>query len=148
MDFEDDARLEIDFYGGYQFEVTAGWGFDFGLIDYEYFNNEANDNILEGLVSVAKGPASMSVYYDLKNGKYYWLEGGLEHDFGKVSTSLTLGTLLPDEGDGYTGWSVGASVPYRSVNYSLTVFGTDSDGKVQYGKLANTRVVFGIGSQF
>ena len=148
VDFEDDARLEIDFYGGYQFETTAGWGFNFGLIDYEYFNDEANDNTLEGLVSVAKGPASVSVYYDLKNGEYYWVEGGLEHDFDKVSTSLTLGTFLPDKGDGYTGWSVSASVPYRSINYSLTAFGTDSDGRVQYGKLADTRVIFSIGSQF
>lgn len=148
VDFDDDARLELDFYGGYQFDTENGVNLNFGLIDYEYFNDAANDNILEGFASVGKGIASLTVYYDLKDGDYYWLEGGLEHEFSKFTTSLTVGTLLPEHGDGYSGWSLGASLPFRSINYSVTAFGTDSDGKAAFGKLADTRLVFGIDTQF
>lgn len=148
VDFDDDVRLEMDFYGGYSFETSGEWTVNVGLIDYEYFGNEANDNYFEGFGSIAKGPASFTVYYDLKRGDYSWIEGGLEHEIGPVSTSLTLGTLLVSEGDGYSGWSLGASLPIRSVNYSITAYGTDSDGEAMFGKLADTRLVFSIDTQF
>ena len=148
VDFVDDARLEMDFYGGYNFETDGELTIDVGLIDYEYFGNEANDNYFEAYASIAKGPASLTVYHDIKSGDYTWLEGGCEHDFGKVTTGLTLGTLLADKGDEYSGWSLGASMPLGSVNYSITAFGTDSDGEAIFGKLADTRLVFGIDTQF
>ena len=148
VDFGDDARLEMDFYGGYSFETSGELSVDVGLIDYEYFGNQANDNYFEVFGSIAKGPASLTVYHDIKGGEYTWVEGGLEHEFGPVSTNLTLGTLLVDEGDGYSGWSLGASYPYRSANYSVTAFGTDSDGETQFGKLADTRLVFSVDTEF
>ncbi|MFT5140146.1 MAG: hypothetical protein ACI9CB_001807 [Rhodothermales bacterium] len=148
VDFQDNARLEIDFYGGYQFEIKNGVSFDFGLIDYEYFNDLANDNIVEGYGSVAKGPASLTVYHDLRNHDYYWVEGSFSKEFGAVSTNLTFGTLLPDKGDGYQGWSLSASYGSGEINYSLTAFGTNNEGRVAFGKLADTRLVFSVDTSF
>jgi uncharacterized protein (TIGR02001 family) len=148
VDFGDDARLEMDFYGGYSFETSGELTVNVGLIDYEYFGNQANDSYFEGFVSIAKGPAFLTVYHDIKSGEYTWVEGGFEHELGLGSTSLTLGTLLVDEGDGYSGWSLGASYPYRSANYTVTAFGTDSDGETQFGKLADTRLVISVDTEF
>jgi uncharacterized protein (TIGR02001 family) len=148
VDFNDDARLEIDFYAGYTFETESGLAVDVGLIDYEYFNNESNDNILEGFTSLARGPASLTVYYDLKHGDYAWVEGAYSHDLGPVTADVTLGTLIPDEGERYAGWSIGASYTTGGIDYALTAYGTNSEGELQFGRLADTRLVFNIAAQF
>lgn len=148
VDFGDDARLEIDFYGGYQFTLDNGLALDFGFIDYEYFNDLNNDNIVEAYGSIARGPASLTIYHDLRNNDYYWVEGAYSMEFGPITADLTLGALLPDEGDGYQGWGLGASYGPGEITYSLTAFGTNSDGRLAFGKLADTRVVFSVATEF
>jgi uncharacterized protein (TIGR02001 family) len=148
VDFQDDARLEVDFYGGYQFETESGLAFDFGLIDYEYFNDLANDNIVEGYGSIANGQASLTIYYDLRKHDYFWVEGSFSKEFGAVTTGLTLGTLLPDVGDGYQGWSLAANYAPGEINYAITASGTNNDGRIAFGKLADTRVVFSVDTSF
>lgn len=148
VDFGDDARLEIDFYGGYRFTVGEGVVLDFGFINYEYFNDLHNDNIVEGYASISRGPASLTIYPDLRDHDYYWVEGDYSRQFGPILASLTLGALLPDEGDGYQGWGLGASYGPGEITYSLTAYGTNNDGRVAFGKLADTRVVLSVAAEF
>ena len=148
VDFGDDAHLEMDFYGGYAHKFESGWSVDAGVIDYEYFDDKTNDNILEVFGSVGWGPASFSVYYEVEHGGYYWFEGSLEHGIGSVGLTATVGRLEPDQGSGYSGWSLAAGLPVSEFDLSLTWADTNGNGERQFGPVAESRVILSLAYEF
>ena len=148
IDFGDDAHLEMDFYGGYAYEFESGWTVDAGVIDYEYFDDEVNDNILEVFGSVAWGPASFSVYYEVEHGDYYWLEGALEHSIGPVNLVASVGMLEPDQGSGYSGWGLKAELPVSAFDILLSWADTNGNGERQFGAVADSRVILSLAYEF
>ncbi len=147
VDFGDDAHLEIDFYGGYAHEFNSVWSVNTGLIDYEYYDDQSNENILEVFGSVSYGPANLGVYYEIEDGDYYWIEGSVEHEFDPLTVVLSAGILEPDEGDGYTGWSLGVGRSVGGFDFSLTWSGTNSKGEALFGRMADDRLVFRVSIQ-
>ena len=148
VDFGDDAHLEVDFYGGYGHEFESGWSIETGVIDYEYFDDQANDNIIEIYSSVTWGPASFGVYYEVENGDYYWFEGSLEHTIGNVGFVASVGVLDPGQGSGYSGWSLQAGLPMGEFDVSLIWSDTNGDGQRLFGEVADSRVVLSLATEF
>ncbi len=148
VDLGDDAHLEMDFYGGYTYEFESGWMVDVGVIDYEYFDDQANDNILEVFGSVARGPASFSVYYEVEHGDYYWFEGSVEHKFGPVNLVASVGRLEPGQGSGYSGWSLQAAFPINAFDISVTWADTNGNGERAFGAVADSRVILSLATVF
>ncbi len=67
VDFGDDANIEIDVYGGYATEFDNGFGIDVGVINYEYFDNNANDNLVEIYGGASYKWISAKAYFGVNN---------------------------------------------------------------------------------
>ncbi len=155
VDFGDDATVEIDFYGGYATEFDNGLGIDVGVIDYEYFDDDANDNLIEIYGGASYKWLSATAYFGVDNSldagdtdNYIWLEAGVEYPAGPVTLGATIGTLDSDVADSdYSGWSVGASTDAAGLSFGLTYYDTDSDGEKIFGDNADGRVVFSISKE-
>jgi len=157
VDFGDDANIEVDFYGGWATEFGNGLGFDVGIIDYEYFDDNNNPNILEIYAGLSYSIASATFYYGVDNelgqgggtDNYWWLEGALEYDFGPAALTGTVGRFESDDfNDEYVGWSVGVSTAALGLGFDLTYYDTDSDGEALFGKdIAGDRVVFTVSKE-
>jgi uncharacterized protein (TIGR02001 family) len=66
----DDTGLEVDFYGGYKAELAPGVGFDVGLLQYWYPDNQldriADDaNTTEAYAALSYGPATLKYSHSL-----------------------------------------------------------------------------------
>jgi len=152
VDFGDDANIEIDFYGGWATEFANGLGLDIGIIDYEYFDDVANDNLWEVYGGISYSIVSVTAYFGIDNSfdngdtdNYVWVEAGIEYPVGPVTLAGTVGTLESDvSGSDYTGWSVGISTEAKGIGLDLTYHDTDSDGEDIFGDNADSRVVFTI----
>jgi uncharacterized protein (TIGR02001 family) len=156
VDFGDDANIEIDFYGGYATEFENGLGIDVGVIDYEYFDDVANDNLVEVYGGLSYKWLSATAYFGVSNSlkdtgdtdKYVWLEAGVEYPVGPVTLSGTIGALNSDVADSdYSGWSIGASTDAAGLTFGLAYYDTDSDGEKLFGPNADGRAVFSISKE-
>lgn len=155
VDFGDDATVEIDFYGGYATNFDNGFGIDVGVIDYEYFDDNANDNLVEIYGGASYKWLSATAYFGVDNSldagdtdDYIWLEAGVEYPTGPVTLGATIGTLDSDvAGSDYSGWSIGASTDAAGLNFGLTYYDTDSDGEQIFGNNADGRVVFSVSKE-
>ncbi len=157
VDFGDDATIEIDFYGGWTTEFGNGLGLDVGIIDYEYFDDDSNPNIVEIYGGLSYGIASATLYYGVDNelgedsdtDNYFWIEGELSHDFGPAAVTGTIGRFESDDfDDEYFGWSIGVSTELLGLGLDLTYYDTDSDGEDLFGDdLAGDRVVFTVSKE-
>jgi len=125
---------EVDFYGGYGFDISETFGMDVGFVYYTY--PDAQDdffddpNSLEFYVGFNFAvPASPSLYisYDV-DLEALTLEGAVGHSFemgdaSAIDVSGYYGYVEPDEGSGYYYYGIGASYGYSfNDNVSLTVF--------------------------
>ncbi len=156
VDFGDDANIEIDVYGGYATEFDNGFGIDVGVINYEYFDNNANDNLVEVYGGVGYKWLSATAYFGVNNSlkdngdtdKYVWLEAGVEYPVGPVTLAATAGTLNSDIADSdYSGWSIGASTEAAGLTFDLTYYDTNSDGERLFGSNSDGRAVFSISKE-
>ena len=157
VDFGDDANIEIDFYGGWTTEFGNGLGLDVGIIDYEYFDDNNNPNILEIYAGLSYSIVSGTLYYGIDNelgvdsgtDNYIWLEGAVEYDFGPAALAGTVGLFESDDfDDEYVGWSVGVSTEALGLGFDLTYHDTDSDGEDLFGTdIAGDRVVFTVSKE-
>lgn len=156
VDFGDDANIEIDLYGGYTTEFDNGFGIDVGVINYEYFDNNANDNLVEVYGGISYKWISATAYFGVNNSlkddgdtdKYVWLQAGVEYPVGPITLAATAGTLNSDKADvDYSGWSIGASTEAAGLTFGLTYYDTNSDGERLFGDNADGRAVFSISKE-
>jgi len=152
VDFGDgDPDFEVDYYVGYNTDFSDSVNFDVMLNRYTYPGaSELNFNELITKTTFAD-TYSLTVAYtnDVWNsgsdGWYYAVGGewGLPAEF---SLAANVGRSTFDDGVGvdYTDWNVGVSRPVGPVTLGLGYYGTDGKGKDNFGKLADSRVVFTI----
>ncbi|PHS73141.1 MAG: hypothetical protein COB22_02430 [Cycloclasticus sp.] len=136
VDFDDDASIEVDVYGGWAGEFN-GVGVDVGYIHYHYPSETYQlDEIYVGL---SYGPVSFTQYFDLsldnddELGDYSDL--GLDlGEYNGVALSAHAGYYNVDSnvgGDDYWDYKLAVSTSMFSVDWELAVTGTDentSDG--------------------
>ena len=152
VDFgEGDPDYEVDYFIGYNVDVSEQVNFDVMLNRYSYPGaSDLNYNELITKTTFAE-TYSLTVAYtnDVWNsgsdGWYYAVGGewGLPAEF---SLAANVGRSTFDDGVGvdYTDWNVGVSRPVGPVTLGLGYYGTDGKGKDNFGKLADSRVVFTI----
>jgi len=150
VDFGDgDPDFEVDYYVGYNTDFSDSVNFDVMLNRYTYPGaSELNFNELITKTTFVD-TYSLTVAYANDFGgsdaKAWYVNGGasfgLPQDF---SLDLGVGRSLFDDGVGmedYTDWSVGVSRSFGMVSASLGYIGTDGNGRDNFGRLADDRVV-------
>jgi uncharacterized protein (TIGR02001 family) len=148
VDFDDEASIEVDVYGGWAGEFN-GVGVDVGYIHYHYPSETYQlDEIYVGL---SYGPASITYYLgvdfgDEELGDYTDL--GLDlGEYNGVSLSIHAGYYDLDSvggvgGDDYWDYKIAASTSMFSVDWELALTGTDEN--VSSGDLADDAVVLTV----
>lgn len=144
VDFSDepaDSNLELDFYGGYSFDL-GGVGADIGLIYYTYPDSGLDLDFYEVYGKLSK---------DFDNG--FSLGGSLNWDpdnetiYADVSAgfavsdifglSATYGQYLDGAGE-YANWTVGGSLALSGLDFGLGYYDSDISG-------ADEGIYFSIG---
>lgn len=133
------ASLEMDFYGGYKFEVIDGVTLDLGAIYYfypgtgKYTDYKAKN--LEAYIGGSYGPVSLKYYYAFTN--FFGLEApGIDT---KGSQYLDLSAAF-DLGSGF---GINGHVGYQKVK-NFKLFGAPKDSALDY-KLGVTYDIAGSG---
>lgn len=152
VDFGDGGpHTEIDYIVGWGVNVSKDIDFDVQVNRYTYPGSSALDyNELITKTTFAK-QYSLTVAYsnDMLNtstdGWYYALGGewGLPADFA-LNANVGRNTFERGVARDYTDWNVGVSRNVGPVNLGLGYYGTDGNGRDNYGRLANNRVVFTV----
>lgn len=146
-----DADVEIDVYGGYKGEIVKDFGYDVGVLTYNYPSAKTtqwdasykNPNTSEVYGALTFGPVTAKVSYALTNlfGNYNFAtqqksEGSYYVD---LSASFDVGggvLLAPHVGyqrvrhvpnASYTDASISLSKDFNGLVPSLTLVGTDAD---------------------
>ncbi len=129
VNFEPNAHLELDLYGGWSREFDNGVGLDLGVIQYEYFDSSVAE-FTEVYGGVSYSLFSATLYYDVNSDQddYLVAELGVSKDLGPVAATATLGLFEPDEGSGdYNYWSIGVSKELGEFGFDLSYHDTDVD---------------------
>ncbi|MDP3619721.1 MAG: TorF family putative porin [Ramlibacter sp.] len=137
-----DAPVEVDFYGGYRFELS-GIALDAGLLRYQYFSHDlaTSPNTTEAYIAGTAGPVTLKYshsltdtfgFADSKNS--YYLDASAVFDLGSGFT------LVPHVGyqkikrfqpGSYTDYSLALNKDFgNGFIGSATIVGTDSDSSV------------------
>lgn len=159
-DFNGDADLELDVYGGYKGEITKGLGFDVGALQYLYPSAKTaawdsiykNPNTTEVYGALTFGPATAKLSYSLSNlfGNYDFARGKDSKGsyYFDLSAPYEVGggvTLTPHIGyqkvhnianASYTDYALTVSKDISGFTLSAALVGTDAD-KTFYGSPAN-----------
>ncbi len=127
--FPNGASLEMDFYGGYKFEIAKDVTLDLGALYYFYpgaFYNVASKqkfNNFEVYAGVSSGPLSVKVFYTLSN-----LFGTTGETAGAYGTGDSKGSYYLDANysvEIMPKVTLGAHVGYQSVNNYSALSYTD-----------------------
>ena len=127
VDFDDDANIEIDLYGGFSKELANGFSYDLGVIHYDYPGQDSSD-FYEIYLGLGYGFMSAKVSHDPENDNTYWEAGAdfeLPEGFG---LGLHLGYNDPDSGDEVTDWKIGVSKSFLGLDFELAYTDTDTSG--------------------
>jgi len=137
VDFDSDASMEVDVYGGYAGEV-AGIGFDVGFISYLYPGDtkDFDDVVSEVYFGVSKAFGDLEVgakyYYSIADDEdldgLYTIEGSASYKtLYDITLAGTIGTgdSLATEDDYY--YSIGASKEIGKFEVGVTYHGYYSD---------------------
>lgn len=152
VDFGSEVTTELDFYGGYAFDVSENVSIDLSAIYFMYPGDEAALDYQEYVASVSISDFTLGLVYSPE----YWGDGGpdtyvLNADYSLGLTETTsmdfhLGYSDADEAnffgedDSYIDYMVGVNHDVAGVTLSLAWYGTDLDED----ELADDRVVFSI----
>jgi uncharacterized protein (TIGR02001 family) len=168
-DFGGDANVEIDLYGGYKGEIAKDFGYDVGVLTYQYPSNKmkpiggANANTTEIYGALTYGPATLKyshavtdtfANFDSKGSFYVDLSATFEVSGLSVVPHVGYQKIKgPFEDPGsYTDYSLTISKELeaaKGLTLSAAVVGTDAD-KAFYvspknGKeLGKTTLVLGV----
>ncbi len=150
------ATSEMDFYGGYAFDVAEGVSLDLGVVQFIYPGEETAANYVEyvATVSVADFSAGLvysSDYFGDGNGSATVLNLDYSTSVAEdVSVDVHLGMTttdedgLVDDDDGYIDYMIGANYDVANVTLSLAYYGTDVDNDDAAEGAADDRIVFSI----
>jgi uncharacterized protein (TIGR02001 family) len=161
-DWQGDASVEIDIYGGYKGEISKDLTFDVGLLQYVYPSAKTtawdagfkDPNTLEVYGALTFGPATAKLSYALTNlfGNYdftngkdskgsYYADLSATFDVSGISITPHVGyqKVVNITNASYTDYSLTASKDFSGFVVSLALVGTDAD-KVFYapGPVANS----------
>lgn len=153
-----DGSIEIDIYAGYAGEISEDFGFDVGVLRYQYPNdlgpNQSSFNEIYGSVSyrdITLGVAySDDFFFESDTGIYVYVdyslalpnEFGLSFHYGdqSIKDNATFGT--PD----YAEYSIGFTKTLVEIDFSLIWYDSDLSGGECFGgsDLCDSRIVFGL----
>ena len=166
-DFGGDADVEIDLYGGIKGDLGGGFGYDVGVLNYQYPSNKLNPsaNTTELYGALTYGPATLKYSHavtntfanpDSKNSFYLDLSASFDLGGGLM--------LVPHlgyqkikglfEGVGtYTDYSLTLSKDFSGLVVSGAIVGTDADkgfysSPVNGKELGKNGVVVGLKYNF
>jgi len=146
-----DPDVEVDFFVGYGFDVSEQVNFDVLLNRYTYPGaSELAYNELVTTTTIADTwKVNVSYSNDVWNsgtdGWYYGIGGewGLPNEFS-LSANVGRSTFESGVAEDYTDWGVGVSRGFGIANVSLGYYGADGNGRDNFGKLADNRVVLAV----
>lgn len=152
VDFGDDSPdFEVDYFVGYSWDVNDSVNLDVLLNRYTYPG--ASELAYNELITTATYAETykLSVGYsnDVWNtstdGWYYALGGewALPNDFS-IAANVGRSTFDSAVAEDYTDWNVSVGKDIGIVNVSLGYFGTDGNGRTNFGELADNRVVLSL----
>ena len=166
-DFGGDADVEIDLYGGIKGDLGGGFGYDVGVLTYQYPSNKLSPsaNTTELYGAVTYGPGTLKYSHALTNTfanadskNSYYLDLSASFDLGG---GLMLVPHLgyqkikgPFSGVGsYTDYALTLSKDFSGLVVSAALVGTDADksfysSPVNGKELGKTGVVVGLKYNF
>lgn len=153
-----DGSIEIDLYAGYAGEFSEGFGYDVGVLRYQYPNdlgpNDSSFNEVYASLSIQDitlGFAySSDFFFESDTAVYVYVDYSLAlpNDFGldfhygdqSIDDNLTFGT--PD----YAEYSIGLSKTLAEIDFSLVWYDTDLSDTECFGgaDVCDSRVVIGL----
>ena len=162
-DFNGDANVEVDVYGGYKGELSPGLGYDVGVLSYVYPSNKLSPsaNTTELYGAMTWGATTLKYSHavtdtfgnaDSKNSFYVDLSTGIDLGDGFTLTPHVgyqrIAGPLKDSAS-YTDYSLTVSKDFSGVLLSLALVGTDADksfysSPVNGKELGKTGVVLGL----
>lgn len=156
VDFGSEVTTEMDFYGGYAFDVAEGVGLDLGVVHFVYPGDEAALNYQEYIASVSVSDFSFGLVY---SPDYFGDGNGdatvinLDYSMSvaeSVSLDFHVGQTttdedgLVDDDDSYIDYMIGANYDVADVTLTLAYYGTDVDNDAAADGAADDRFVFSI----
>ncbi|WP_051171015.1 TorF family putative porin [Spongiibacter marinus] len=156
VDFGSEVTTEMDFYGGYAFDVAEGVGLDLGVVHFMYPGDEAALNYQEYIASVSVSDFSFGLVY---SPDYFGDGNGdatvINLDYSMsvaedVSLDFHVGQTttdedgLVDDDDSYIDYMIGANYDVADVTLTLAYYGTDVDNDAAADGDADDRFVFSI----
>lgn len=144
------ATIEVDYYGGYSFDLTDGVGADVGVLWYNYPQDGADPDLdyVEVYGSLAFSGATVGFNYSpdyfAETDTFWYLYGAYEfaiNDMLSLGAHLGFNAFADEEAfasfmgddpqilgeDGYLDYNVSLNAALSLVDVSLAVIGTDLD---------------------
>ena len=162
-----DAGVEIDLYGGYKGEIQKDFGYDIGVLTYQYPSNNLNPsaNTTELYGALTFGPATLKYshsvtnlfgFTDSKNSGYLDLSATFDVSGFSVTPHLGYQKVAKNSNASYTDYSLTVSKDLSGFVLSAALIGTDTKtiaGKPAYpspsGKdLGKAGLVLGVKKTF
>ncbi len=152
-----DPQLEVDLYAGFSGELGNGFGYDFGILHYDYPGADGSDTD-ELYVSGSYAGFSVSFNYSDElafigsTESAWYLAGGYEmtlpQDFGlSFHVGLSDGDAFDNDvfSDSYIDWSVGVSKSVAGVDLALTYTDLDLDSADDCGgDICDSKIIFSV----
>jgi uncharacterized protein (TIGR02001 family) len=134
--FDSDTDNEIDFYGGYSFDLGSGWSVDTGATYYYYpqASNGAISHSLEGYVGLngsIQGGVTVALYayrdFNLDATTFQGTVGYAIPIDAKLSCNLSAsaGYVSVDDSTDYSYYSVAANFPYKLTDKATVYAGVN-----------------------
>jgi uncharacterized protein (TIGR02001 family) len=153
-----DANAEIDLYGGYKGEIAKDFGYDVGVLTYQYpsnnFNPSANTTEIYGALTY--GPATLKYSHsvsnlfgfpDSKNSGYLDLSATFDVSGFAITPHIGHQTVKRNGSYSYTDYSVTVSKEVGAgVTLSATLVDTDTSAyisPINSKDLGKTGIVLG-----
>jgi uncharacterized protein (TIGR02001 family) len=154
VDFGGDEHMELDVYAGVSGELDNGFGWDVGVIHYDYPGVSTSD-FDEWYIGGSYGFFSLTysnAFGSPDTGDY--LDAGFEFELPQgIALALHAGKYdKPGNGDDYTDYSVGLSKEVGGFGLDLSYYNTsgwDAGNDISSGVNANdSRFVFTVSKSF
>lgn len=155
INFGGDASTEFDYYGGFAGETDGGFGYDIGIIYYDY-ENEPELDYIEFALGFSYADFGFGLNHSDEFGDggptytYYYagysmsLSEQFSVDFNLGYTDTDEDDYWEDGADGYMDYGVTLGYSAYELDFALALIGTDLDDV----DAADDRVVFSISKSF
>ena len=132
-----DASVEIDLYGGYKGEIQKDFGYDIGVLTYQYPSNKLNPsaNTTELYGALTFGPATLKYshsvtnlfgFTDSKNSGYLDLSATFDVSGFSVTPHLGYQKVAKNSNSSYTDYSLTVSKDLSGFVLSAALVGADT----------------------